>query len=130
MQGWSEATDALSVVKRVCSPLILDCTYQTGFPWASLPKGAIVNDLGGGTGSVLLEIAREHQHLQLVLQDLPKQIEIAETEFWPKEYPEALEQGRITFTPVDFLTESPVASCDVYYVSGHTNQMSFIDAYS
>jgi ubiquinone/menaquinone biosynthesis C-methylase UbiE len=64
---------------------------QIDFPWASLPNGAVINDIGGGTGTVLLELAKEYPHLQLILQDLPDQIEIARAELWPKEYPKALE---------------------------------------
>jgi hypothetical protein len=77
-----------------------------------------------------LELAKEHPHLQLILQDLPEQIEIAKKEFWPKEYPKALDEGRIDFKTVNFLTESPVAGCDVYYVSGRTNLKTSIDYYS
>lgn len=75
-----------------------------------------MNDFGGGIGSILLEIAKTYPHLRLILQDLPGQIELAETQYWPKEYPEAIEKGRVKFKAVDFFTESPVPGCDVYYV--------------
>jgi hypothetical protein len=121
MQGWSQATDALSVVKCTRAlPLSYTALTKIDFPWASLPSGAVINDLGGGTGIVLLELAKEYPHLQLILQDLPDQIEIARTEFWPKECPKALEEGRIDFKTINFLREPPVPGCDVYYVSGST----------
>jgi len=106
---------------------VVDPADQIDYPWASLPNGAIINDLGGGIGSVLLELAKEYPHLQLILQDLPKQIEIAQTEFWPKEYPKAIEEGLIHFKTVNFLMESPVAGCDIYYVSGHTKRETNAD---
>ena len=35
---------------------------------------------------------------------------------WERESPEALQEGRIDFVPLDFLNEAPVAGMDVYYV--------------
>ena len=35
---------------------------------------------------------------------------------WEREAPEALQEGRIEFVPLDFLNEAPVAGMDVYYV--------------
>lgn len=80
-------------------------------------KGASICDLGGGTGHMLIKIGKAHPHLQLKLQDIPERVEQAKEIAWPREFPEAMEEKRIEFKPVNFFTESPIAGCDVYYVS-------------
>lgn len=124
MKGWSQATDALSIVK--CNfglfpgnELLLISRIED-FPWGSLPKGSLINDLGGGNGSVAAEIAKQYPHLRFVLQDQPAQLELAKTQYWPENCPQALKEGRIEFKVVDFLNDEPVAGCDVYYVRDST----------
>lgn len=46
--------------------------YPPAFPWASLPKGAVVVDIGGGIGSAALLLAQKHPHLRIIVQDLPE----------------------------------------------------------
>ena len=52
----------------------------------------------------------------LKLQDLPERILQARNEFWPRDCPEAIEEKRIEFQSMDFLTESPIKNCNVYLV--------------
>ena len=40
----------------------------------------------------------------------------AKNEVWPKQCPEAIAEGRITFEPLDFFASSPVPGCNIYYV--------------
>ena len=54
--------------------------------------------------------------LRLILQDLTERIQQAKNEVWPKEYPEAISERRITFESIDFFAASPVPSCNIYYV--------------
>ena len=86
------------------------------FPWKELGNGATVCDVAGGVGSISLQLAKSYPNLRLILQDLPERIQQAKDEVWPKEYPEAIAEGRITFEPIDFFTSSPVPGCNVYYV--------------
>ncbi|KAG6862602.1 hypothetical protein C0991_011287, partial [Blastosporella zonata] len=62
-----------------------------------------------------MELIRAYPNLQLKLQDLPQRIQQAATEVWPKSYPEAISEKRIEFKGMDFLVESPIEGCDVYY---------------
>lgn len=78
--------------------------------------GASVCDVGSGIGAVTLQLAKAYPTLQLKLQDLPNVILQAKNEVWPKECPEAIKEDRIQFQPIDFMTESPVPGCNVYYV--------------
>ena len=63
-----------------------------------------------------MQLAKAHPTLQLKLQDLPERILQAKNEVWPKECPEAIQENRIEFEPIDFLSESPIKDCNVYYV--------------
>ncbi|THH16220.1 hypothetical protein EW146_g4386 [Bondarzewia mesenterica] len=85
------------------------------FPWVSLPQGATVCDVGGGTGTVSMELAKTYQNLRLTLQDVPGVLEQAK-QIWKKDYPVAVEEHRIDFVPFDFLQESPVRGQDIYYI--------------
>ncbi|KAF9038013.1 S-adenosyl-L-methionine-dependent methyltransferase [Panaeolus papilionaceus] len=86
------------------------------YPWNQLGHGASVCDIGAGVGNILLHLARRHPTLQLVLQDLPERINQAKNEIWPERCPEAIAENRIRFEPLDFLTQSPVPGCHVYYL--------------
>ena len=63
-----------------------------------------------------MQLARAYPTLQLKLQDLPDRIVQAKTQVWPRECPEAIKESRIEFKALDFLSESPINGCDVYYV--------------
>ncbi|KAJ7661851.1 S-adenosyl-L-methionine-dependent methyltransferase [Mycena rosella] len=88
----------------------------TGYPWQDLGKGATVCDLGGGVGTMTMELARAHPHLQLKLQDMPERMVQAKNTIWLAHCPEALKENRIEFKAIDFFTESPIPGCDVYYL--------------
>lgn len=63
-----------------------------------------------------MQLAKAYPKLQLKLQDTPERIEQAKTTVWPKDCPEAIVENRIELKAVDFLSESPIEGCDVYYV--------------
>ena len=45
------------------------------FDWRSLPANSIVVDMGGSTGHISVQLAKEFPQLSFVVQDLPKTIE-------------------------------------------------------
>jgi hypothetical protein len=65
-----------------------------------------------------MQLAKAYPKLLLKLQDLPDRIQQAETQVWPRECPEAIKEQRIEFKALDFLVESPIKGCDVYFVRG------------
>ena len=73
-------------------------------------------DVGGGIGTISMQLAHNYPHLQLKLQDLPETVMQAQRDVWPRECPEALKDGRIEFKAMDFFAESPIKGCDIYYV--------------
>ena len=91
-------------------------TRSIDYPWHELSPGDTVCDIGSGHGTVAIELAKAYPGLKLILQDMPDVLKYAEDIFWPNEYPHALQEHRVEFKPIDFLTESPVCGCDVYFV--------------
>lgn len=85
------------------------------FPWDKLPKGARLCDVGGGRGHVTLGILKKHSHLRAAVQDLPEVVKDAE-QFWQTEMPGAIKNNQVDFAAIDFLKESPLKECDVYYM--------------
>ena len=124
MIGWGSAIEASSVITGI-SPFIVKkfisfifiSIQSAEFPWKELGDGASVCDVGGGIGNITLQLAKAYPNLNLKLQDLPERILQAKDEVWPKECPEAIKENRIQFEPIDFLSQSPISGCNVYYVS-------------
>ncbi|KAI0044137.1 S-adenosyl-L-methionine-dependent methyltransferase [Auriscalpium vulgare] len=87
----------------------------TQFPWNELPQGATVCDVGGGVGTVSIELAKAHHNLHITLQDLPTVVTQAEQQ-WALEYPAAASEKRAEFIPIDFFKELPVKGQDIYYI--------------
>lgn len=85
------------------------------YPWASLPKDAVLVDVGGETGHITMAVLRKYSHLKLVVQDVESAITVGK-KVWPKEYPEAVENGRVSFIVHDFFKENPVNGADAYYM--------------
>ena len=52
-------------------------SFLEAYPWASLPAGSVLCDLGGGKGHVTKRILGEYPHLRAVIQDLGPVIEDA-----------------------------------------------------
>ncbi|KAG6831459.1 hypothetical protein H0H92_010368 [Tricholoma furcatifolium] len=90
--------------------------------------GTTVCDLGGGIGNVAMQLVKAHPNLQLKPQDLPAVIQEAETKFWPHNCPAAIAEKRIDFKAVDFLVESPIQGCDIYYNANRTEDAAFQQA--
>lgn len=78
---------------------------------------------------------KAYPYIRVTLQDLPHVLQQAETvgvqmitlvphihvpfrlKTWRKECPEAVENNRVSFKPIDFLQEAPVQDQDIYYVT-------------
>ncbi|GAA6057243.1 hypothetical protein JCM3770_003819 [Rhodotorula araucariae] len=84
-----------------------------GFPWQALPQDALVVDVGGGVGSLDLEILKVAPQVKVIVQDRPEVVPEA-LEVWKASAPEHLESGRATLMAHDFFTPQPVANADVF----------------
>lgn len=103
------------------------------FPWQELGEGLVV-DVGGGVGMCAprliprlanfsiggfpLQLMNVYPKLKFVVQDRPENVERGEHEIYPKEAPEAVSTGRVTFQAHDFFEPNPVKNADVYWLRG------------
>ncbi|KAF5365406.1 hypothetical protein D9757_011662 [Collybiopsis confluens] len=86
-----------------------------GFEWSALAKNALIVDVGGGIGSVSLEIARANPDLRFLIQE--KQAVVQEGKnYWEVELPGALSSGRVSFEAHDFFTPQPVKNAGVFMI--------------
>lgn len=92
------------------------------FPWDKLPTHTTVCDVGGGIGAISMQLLKKHPHLRIKLQDTPERIKQAKDDVWPKMCPEAFgsddrsTETLVEFKTIDFLKESPIKDCDVYFM--------------
>ncbi|KAJ7796023.1 O-methyltransferase [Mycena olivaceomarginata] len=81
-----------------------------GFDWASLPRGSVVVDVGGGIGSTSMLLASAYAEvdadgsggLRFVIQDRPVVVEMGE-KAWRAKCPELLDSGAVRFQGGCFL---------------------------
>jgi len=85
------------------------------YPWNKLPQDALVVDVGGGTGHIMMAVLKKYPHLKLVVEDVESATTIGK-KVWQEEYPEAVEENRVSFVTHDFFTENPVKGADAYYM--------------
>jgi hypothetical protein len=93
--------------------LSISCLKFLGFKWSALPEKTLIVDVGGGIGSISLEIAQANPHLRFLIQDKQaviregEQVSLVEVVFhrdltvlvqhWETELPGALAAGRVSF---------------------------------
>ncbi|KIM59119.1 hypothetical protein SCLCIDRAFT_27548 [Scleroderma citrinum Foug A] len=82
------------------------------YPWDEV---STVCDVGASIGTFSIPLAKAYPHLKITNQDLERVVAQAE-DVWKREAPEALEEQRIDFVPLNFFEEAPVAGKDVYYL--------------
>lgn len=66
-------------------------------------------------GGFCLQLSHIYPQLNFVIEDRAPVLKQGQNEVWPRENPEALQQGRVQFVQHDFFTENPVKNADVYW---------------
>ncbi|KAG2159089.1 S-adenosyl-L-methionine-dependent methyltransferase [Suillus bovinus] len=84
------------------------------YPWDNVSS---MVDVGSGTGTISIPLAKMFPRLRITNQDLPETLKLSRN-IWEKNAPEALLDGRVEFVTLNFLEESPVVGKDVYYLRG------------
>jgi len=84
------------------------------YPWEALGTKTIV-DVGGGAGGTSLDLAKRYPNLRFIVEDRPSTIQQAEV-VWMREYPEAIQTGRVKLLPHNFFSEQPIKGADVYFM--------------
>lgn len=87
-----------------------------GFDWGSLPQGAKVVDIGGSHGQLCVEVAKEFQSLEFIVQDLPEAVETAKKSFDTDTSIHPGIKSRISFMSHDFFQPQPVVDAHVYFL--------------
>ncbi|KAK8009834.1 hypothetical protein PG990_008799 [Apiospora arundinis] len=83
-----------------------------GFAWGALPAGALVVDVGGGSGATAMVLARAHPGLQLVVQD--QAVPIANARAALAAQSDADVAARIKLAEHDFFAPQPKPGAAVY----------------
>ncbi|KAJ8462634.1 hypothetical protein ONZ45_g17866 [Pleurotus djamor] len=84
-----------------------------GFKWADLPRDSVVVDVGGGLGHMCMNIAKEHKHLNFIVQDRPLVVDQAK-QHWNAMLPDALMNGTVRLQVHDFFTPQVVTNAAVF----------------
>ncbi len=63
-----------------------------------------------------MQLSRRYPDLRLVVEDRGPVLKQAQSEVWPRDHPEALKDGRVTFIEHDFFNKNPVEGADVYFL--------------
>ncbi|KAJ6544755.1 S-adenosyl-L-methionine-dependent methyltransferase [Mycena vulgaris] len=101
MVGWGQVTGKAMLPKV--------------FPWASLPAGTVICDVGGGNGHATVMLLNAFPQLKIMVQDLPGVVEQGK-EFVSTEIKDIALRDRVQYVPLDFFKGSPVRDCDFYYL--------------
>ncbi|KAI0653068.1 S-adenosyl-L-methionine-dependent methyltransferase [Cubamyces menziesii] len=78
----------------------------TVLSWESLPQGSVVVDVGGGVGSVSIQLATPYPNLRLIVQDRAQTIELA-PKIWGDTHKDLFDSGRVSFQAQDFFEPQP-----------------------
>jgi len=68
------------------------------------------------SGGFDLQLSRLYPNLRFIVQDRGAVLKQAQEEVWPKENPEALNSGRVSFMQHDFFQDNPVKGADIYWL--------------
>lgn len=86
-----------------------------GFNWAGLGTSSTVVDVGGSGGHASLALAKEFQHLNFIVQDLPETIANSKQAIARDETnSDNAALSRVRFMEHDFFQPEPVVDADVY----------------
>ncbi|KAL8996752.1 MAG: hypothetical protein Q9169_003823 [Polycauliona sp. 2 TL-2023] len=69
-------------------------------------------------GGFVLQLLPVYPQLKFVVQDRAENVEQGETVIFPREAPDAISSGRVTFMAHDFFEENPVEGAAVYWLRG------------
>ncbi|KAG6815873.1 hypothetical protein H0H87_010616 [Tephrocybe sp. NHM501043] len=92
-----------------------------------LQDNDVIVDVGGSVGAAVLSLWKPYPNLRYVVQDLEKQIVVAE-EFWKEHAPEAVTSGAVELQVYDFFTPQPVKGAAVYFHRVNMHNWSDDDA--
>lgn len=69
-------------------------------------------------GGFALQLLPVYPKLRFIIQDRAEVLEQAQRDIWPREAPEAVRDGRVTFMVHDFFKPNPVQGAAIYWLRG------------
>ncbi|KAF9007164.1 S-adenosyl-L-methionine-dependent methyltransferase [Cyathus striatus] len=83
-----------------------------GLDLSSVPAGGIVIDVGGGSGAITFELARNAPHLSFIVQDRTQTIRDNTIPFWSEDLEriEMISTGRVKLQEQNFFEPQPASS--------------------
>ena len=100
LSGMRFAPHSLIFVRR------LTRTSLSAFPWDTLSENSLVVDVGGGIGSVSVQLADKYPALRIVVQDREQTIAEA-PKIWGDQHEHLFASGRVVFQSQDFFDPQP-----------------------
>lgn len=83
---------------------------KADYPWAALPANTTFVDVGAGQGTVSLHVLKtvydKLPDFKVVLQDRSQHLDTGKL-YWARQFPKAVEDGRVEFEPHDFFEANP-----------------------
>ncbi|KAH9938260.1 S-adenosyl-L-methionine-dependent methyltransferase [Fomitopsis serialis] len=93
---------------------IVSSSISSDYPWAALGSATVV-DVGGGVGSMAMELAAQFPQLRFVVADRGPVIEQGQA-LWMSKMPSAIQDGRVSLQAQDFFQEQPIKGAEVYFL--------------
>ncbi len=78
------------------------------FPWDKLPADSVIVDVGGGIGSVSVQLAEAYPHLRFIVQDREQTLALA-PKILGATHKDLLDSGRVLFQAQDFFAAQPAS---------------------
>ncbi|KAF9004470.1 S-adenosyl-L-methionine-dependent methyltransferase [Hymenopellis radicata] len=94
------------------------------FDWSGLPQDALVVDVGGGIGTLARKVLKNHPHVRVVVQDMPKVIEAAD-KVCSAPFFRQLAHTSQALDAHDFFEVQPVHSASVFILKHIVHNWSF-----
>ncbi|RPD58019.1 S-adenosyl-L-methionine-dependent methyltransferase [Lentinus tigrinus ALCF2SS1-7] len=83
-------------------------TDKSVFPWDKLPTGSVIVDVGGGIGSMSVQLAEKYPQLRFIVQDRLQTVAVAR-DVWGTKHKDLFDSGRVTFQAQDFFEAQPTS---------------------
>jgi hypothetical protein len=88
--------------------------YRPGMQILDLEEGDLLVDVGGGSGSLVMSLAKDYPLFKYEIQDLSPVLEKTARPFLEEHIPDLLESQTVTLRAHDFFNPQPVKSANVF----------------
>ncbi|KAJ9634423.1 hypothetical protein H2204_006248 [Knufia peltigerae] len=97
------------------------------YPWIDLSDEATIVDVGGGIGTICMQLHCTHPNIKVIVQDKAPVVEQAAS-VWKERYPKAASQGTAKLMTHDFFQKNPVSGAEIYWLRHILHDWDGVDA--